>query len=196
MPRSLADAKAAVRRLGLERRDALPPGMRATASSAINETLLQALAGLRFASAAGYLPIRSEVDPRPAMAALAARGMPVAVPAIVDGELVFRRLGDGQAMERQGFGTMAPGSDAEELHPDLLIVPLAAFDADGGRCGYGKGFYDRAIVRLGGPERLLAIGVAFEAQRVDRVPMEAHDRALDMIVTESAVHRRSTAPDR
>ncbi|KHJ54801.1 hypothetical protein LA66_09535 [Aureimonas altamirensis] len=194
MRQSLREEKATVRKLGLRRRDALSIEARALASAAINDRLLTMLGDRRILSAAGYLPIRSEVDPQPAMAELAARGIPVAVPAIVDGDLVFRRLDGAEGMERQGFGTYAPGPDAEQLHPDLLIVPLAAFDRACGRCGYGKGFYDRAIARLAPGGRLLTIGVAFDAQRVDHVPMDAHDRALDMIVTESAVHHPSTAP--
>lgn len=190
----MREAKAVVRTLGLQRRDALPAATRAIASAAINDRLLKTLAERSIGSAGGYLPIRSEVDPRPAMIELAARGVRIAVPAIVNGDLIFRRLHGEQAMERQGFGTYAPGTDAEELHPDLLIVPLAAFDPAGGRCGYGKGFYDRAIARLADRGALLAIGVAFDAQRMEHVPMEPHDRALDMIVTESAVHRPSTAP--
>ncbi len=191
---SLREQKAIVRALGLRRRDALPAGVRAAASAAINDRLLALVGDRRTASAGGYLPIRSEVDPRPVMMELAARGVAVAVPAIVNAELVFRRLDGAQDMERQGFGTYAPGADAEQVYPDLLIVPLAAFDLSCGRCGYGKGFYDRAIARLALRGPLLAIGVAFDAQRMDHVPMEAHDRALDMIVTESAIHRPSTAP--
>ena len=194
MRQSLREEKAIVRELGLRRRAALSIEARATASAAINDRLLALICDRRIRSAAGYLPIRSEVDPRPAMAELAARGIPVAVPAIVNADLVFRRLDGAETMERQGFGTYAPGADAEHLHPDLLIVPLAAFDMACGRCGYGKGFYDRAIARLAPGGGLLAIGVAFDAQRVDHVPMEAHDCALDMIVTESAVHRPSTTP--
>ncbi len=194
MRQSLRKEKAIVRELGLRRRDALSIAARAAASAAINDRILSVLGDRPTVSAAGYLPIRSEVDPRPAMEALAARGIAVAVPAIVNADLVFRRLDGTEGMERQGLGTYAPGGGAEQLHPDLLIVPLAAFDLACGRCGYGKGFYDRAIARLAEGGRLLTIGVAFDAQRVDHVPMEAHDRTLDMIVTESAVHRPSTAP--
>ena len=97
----------------------------------------------------GLLPIRSEADLRPLMAALADRGARLALPVVLDREtIVFRALVRGAEMVSTGFGTSGPGPDAAVLDPDVMLVPLAAFDRRGHRLGYGAGHYDRAIARL------------------------------------------------
>jgi 5-formyltetrahydrofolate cyclo-ligase len=138
----------------------------------------------------GFLPIRSEADLRPLMHRLKARGARLCLPVVLDRQtIVFRELKDGQPLVNTGFGTTGPGPDAEVLDPDLLLVPLSAFDDAGNRIGYGAGHYDRAIARLrakGRTPRLL--GVAFDCQRVEAVPFEAHDVPLDAVLTESGLH--------
>jgi 5-formyltetrahydrofolate cyclo-ligase len=139
---------------------------------------------------AGYMPIRTEIDPIPAMIALAATGARMCVP-VVDGAglpLSFRAWAPGCAMIPGAFGAPIP-ADAAPLAPDALIVPLLAFDAAGGRLGYGGGFYDRTLARLraGGP--VVAIGFAYGAQQVDATPQEATDQPLDFIVTEAGARR-------
>lgn len=172
-------------------RDALPEAGREAAAASLAEHLERWLARACRMPAPGaalgsFLPIGSEIDPRPAAARLAARGALVAVPAIREGELVFRRLGEAEALEPQGFGTLAPGEAAPVLEPLVLLVPLLAFDGAGRRIGYGRGFYDRAIARLRAARAdTLAVGVGFEAQRVERVPVDGHDEALDAVLTES-----------
>jgi 5-formyltetrahydrofolate cyclo-ligase len=134
---------------------------------------------------AGYWQMRSEVDIRPALAALSKRGLATALPAVVDDELAFRSWTPWEPVVPGGFGTLIPPADREVLNPVLLLVPLAAFDRRGGRIGYGKGYYDRALVRLGAAiPGLVAIGVAYGAQEVEEVPLEPWDRRLDLIVTE------------
>jgi 5-formyltetrahydrofolate cyclo-ligase len=85
-----------------------------------------------------------------------------------------------------GFGTVGPGADAAVLDPDIMLVPLSAFDRTGHRIGYGAGYYDRAIERLWqkGLDPQL-IGIAFDCQEVPSVPAEPHDVRLDAILTES-----------
>ena len=126
------------------------------------------------------MPIRSEPDIRPLMAMLADRGARLSVPAIVDRQtIVFRELVRGAPMVDTGFGTVGPGPDAAVLHPQLMLVPLAAFDRQGNRIGYGAGYYDRAIGRLiadGFSPRL--IGIAFDLQEIPAVPIHDHDRPL------------------
>ncbi|MCK5930580.1 MAG: 5-formyltetrahydrofolate cyclo-ligase [Fulvimarina manganoxydans] len=185
----IASAKQQLRRQVLARRDGLDEAWRIEGSLALGDRALGFLGPIDPGTVvSGFLPIRSEVDIRPLMAALGQKGARLCVPAIVEGELQFRELRAGAPLEPQGFGTYAPGSEAEILDPQLMLVPLAAFDTAGRRLGYGRGYYDRAIERLeekGISPRL--IGIAFDAQEADRVPTEPHDRRLTAIVTESRV---------
>jgi len=185
----------------LAARDALPPETRADAADRL-AALADAIAPAPGTIVAGYMPIRSEIDPRPLMAALAARGARLCLPVVAaDREtLIFREWRDGAALEPASFGLSVPGADAAELAPDVLLLPLAVFDDAGNRIGYGKGHYDRALARLeaAGPRR--KIGLAFALQRVDAVPAEPHDRPLDLILTEDGprvptITARASAPD-
>ncbi len=182
------DEKTLLRRRMKALRDALPAGARIEASLAIADHADPALRFEPGTAIGAFLPIGSEVDPRPLMARLQDRGARLALPCIVRGDLVFRELRRGAELVPQGFGTHGPGEDAPELDPAILLVPLLAFDRRGGRMGYGRGFYDRAIARLA--ERLGSVetlGLGFDAQEVAEVPMEASDRFLDRIVRESGV---------
>ncbi len=137
----------------------------------------------------GFLPIRSEVDPRPLMFALRQKGARLCLPVVLDRETIaFRELVRGAAMVDTGFGTVGPDDTAEILDPDIMLVPLAAFDRLGHRIGYGAGHYDRAIARLhakGMRPRL--VGVAFSCQETEAVPVQPHDIPLDAIVTEDGL---------
>jgi 5-formyltetrahydrofolate cyclo-ligase len=98
---------------------------------------------------AGYLPIRSEPDLRPLLARLRARGARLCLPVVLDRQTIaFRAFEREAALVDTGFGTSGPGPEAEVLDPDLLLMPLSAFDPGGNRLGYGAGHYDRAIARL------------------------------------------------
>ena len=138
---------------------------------------------------AGYLPIRSELDIRPLMMALAARGARLCVPAMLDKtDIEFRALVRGAPLVANGFGTVAPGPEAEVLVPDIILMPLAAFDSHGTRIGYGAGYYDRAISKLraeGRNPRLVAM--AFDCQEVEHAPSEAHDIPLPAVWTEAGL---------
>lgn len=137
---------------------------------------------------AGYLPIGSELDTRPLLLALHGLGVPLAVPVVTapDTPLVFRPWTPGTATARSTFGVEEPQSGGMVV-PDLLLVPLLAFDPRGHRLGYVGGFYDRtlAALRAAGPVR--ALGLAYAAQQVPRVPSGRHDAPLDAIVTERGV---------
>jgi len=128
------------------------------------------------------------------MSGLAARGHPLALPR-VQGRgrpLAFHAWRPGDPLLAGPFGVMEPDPDAPALRPRVLLVPLLAFDRQGGRLGYGAGYYDlvlHALRALCPPP--LAIGVAFAAQEVDRVPTGPRDQPLDAVVTERAVHRCS-----
>lgn len=187
--------KARLRAEALSRRDAMDETARIEASLALSAHLEAELSFPAGTVVSGFLPIRSEVDLRPLMMALADRGARLCVPAIVDGALQFRRLLRGAPLVPQGFGTYAPGPEAEVVDPEIMLVPLAAFDRHCRRIGYGRGYYDRAIGRLHakGVRPLLA-GVAFAVQELDAVPTEPHDRTLDFVATEHGIVQPPVAP--
>ena len=180
-------AKTALRALALARREGLGAAERAAASGKIAERVMAIIAAEAPRTLAVYLPIRSECDPRPIIERAAALAIAVALPALIDrGTLVFRRYQPGAPLSREDFGTLAPAPDQPILDPELVIVPLLAFDRRGTRLGYGKGYYDRALAKLearGVKPKL--VGIAFAAQEVEGIPGEAHDVRLDWIVTEN-----------
>lgn len=137
----------------------------------------------------GFWPIRSEADIRPLMAHLRSRGARLCLPVVLDREtILFRELVAGAPVVKTGFGTTGPGPEAAVLDPDILLVPLSAFDRTGHRIGYGAGHYDRAIERLKAKGRKpKLIGIAFDCQEVASVPAEPHDVPLDGILTESGL---------
>ena len=179
----LAEIKAAARKAAFARRkaafDTRPPG---TAGR-----LSEVLAGYRGVPLSGYMPIRTEIDPLPAMAEAAAYG-PVGVPVIQGAgqPLQFSRWTPDSPLKDGPFGAKVPDVD-DYFDPEIVIVPLVAFDARGGRLGYGGGFYDRTLQRLRARRATLAIGFAFDAQEADNLPLEPTDQPLDMVVTESRV---------
>lgn len=129
----------------------------------------------------GYWPMRGEADPIPVMRAH--RG-PLCLP-VVTGKavpLVFREW-QGDTLEPGPFGTSHPPESSPVLRPQILIVPLAAFDRAGNRIGYGGGYYDRTLELLRGQGPVTAIGLAFASQELPSIPAESFDQPLDMIVT-------------
>ena len=149
--------------------------------------LAEVLAGYRGVPLAGYMAIRTEIDPLAVMAEAAAHG-PVGVPVIQGAglPLEFSRWHPEGALRDGPFGARVPEVD-EYFDPEILIVPLVSFDRSGNRLGYGGGFYDRTLQRLRARRATLAIGFAFDAQEADHLPLEATDQSLDMIVTESRI---------
>jgi 5-formyltetrahydrofolate cyclo-ligase len=176
------DAKAQARKAAFARRKAahgqgLDPAAQAH--------LRAALAPHQGKLLAGYMPIRTEVDPRPVMAEWAA---PVGVP-VIRGEgqpLEFHIWTAEAAMVDGPFGASVPAA-AQPMRPEVVILPLVAFTAQGHRLGYGGGFYDRTLqlLRMSGP--VLALGFAYAAQEAAALPLEPTDQPLDAIVTEAGV---------
>jgi len=138
-----------------------------------------------------YMPVRDELDPRPLLQALVARGMVAAMPCVVGvgTPLLFRQWNTGAALVPRTFGLWEPAADAPVVEPDLLLVPLLAFDRGGHRLGYGRGYYDRTLASLRAQRRIVAVGLAFAAQAMLSLPAGDHDQRLDWIVTEAAVIR-------
>lgn len=185
------ERKKQLRKEALARRDALDPFWRIEASLEMAETARDSIAFEPGAIVSGFWPMRSEVDVRPMMFALREHGARLCLPAILDkSTIAFRELVRGAPLVEMGFGTHGPGEEAEVLDPDIMLIPLAAFDRRGHRIGYGAGYYDRAIGRLqdaGKKPRL--IGIAFDCQEVSEVPDEPHDVVIPEILTESGLRR-------
>lgn len=180
---SLAEVKSAARKAAFARRKALFD----TANAAQAGYLSEVLAGYRGVPLSGYIPIRTEIDPLPAMAEATAHG-PVGVP-VIEGAarpLRFAHWTPNAAMMAGPFGAAVPQEQAF-FEPEILIVPLLAFSRSGGRLGYGGGFYDRTLEGLRARRATLAIGFAFAGQEVADLPLETTDQPLDMIVTEAGV---------
>lgn len=184
----LKRAKNELRAAALARRAALEPERRIEAALAVAEHA-PALALRAGAMVSGFWPIRDEIDPRPLMSALREAGHGLCLPVVAKPHLLFRELLRGAELVAAGFGTVAPGPEAAEVVPDVLLVPLAAFDRTGHRIGYGQGHYDRTIAAIGPERDLRLIGVAYSVQEVGAVPFESHDRPLDTIVTETELIR-------
>ncbi len=138
-----------------------------------------------------YWPIRSELDPRPLARRLLAAGHDLCLPVVEarGAPLRFRRWRPETELTRGNFGVPVPGDGAAEVEPEVLLVPLLAYDPAGYRLGYGGGFYDRTLRRLRARGARLAVGIAFSAQRVARVPRGPGDERLDAVVTEAGVER-------
>lgn len=149
--------------------------------------LADVLSGYAGATLAGYMPMRTEIDP---LAAMAAHSGPVGVPVIIGAgqALQFRQWRPDCVMVAGEFGALIP-SKGDWITPTVVIVPLVGFDNKGYRLGYGGGFYDRTLegLRANGP--VVAIGFAFAAQEMAEVPIEDTDQRLDMIVTEQGVRQ-------
>jgi 5-formyltetrahydrofolate cyclo-ligase len=180
--------KSTLRAAALAARDALTSAHRAAAAEAI------ALRGLPFeitpgAIVAGYSPIRSEIDPVPLMRKLAGPDVQLALPVIMAGDqpLKFRAWSPADRLQRGRLGILEPSAYAEEVIPDILLVPLAAFDRAGHRIGYGAGHYDRTLEQLRKLKAIKAVGVAAAVQEVEAVPALLHDAALDYVLTETQV---------
>jgi len=175
-----------------ERRSALAAEARAAASLAVRDRLiawLDSIALPRAGVIAGYWPIRDEIDPRPAMRALAERGFRLALPvSLARGEpLAFRAWVPGDRLAPDIMRIEAPLPSAPLLTPALLLVPLLAFDRACRRLGYGAGFYDRTLASLRRTSETLAVGLAFAVQEVARVPFGSGDAPLDAVATEAGV---------
>ncbi len=178
-------SKSELREAALARRDALPLEKRQAGA--------ETLAARRFPLSLrpgvvvyGFWPMRTEIDPRPLMRALAAAGAQLALP-VVEGRgrpLTMRRYAFGEQLKAGVWGIREPFDTASAVDPDVLLVPLAAFDCRGHRVGYGAGYYDMTINRLRGLKPVIAVGLAFAAQQVDRVPDMPHDERLDLVLTE------------
>jgi len=178
-------SKQQLRATALAARDALSGEQRSAAAEAL------AARGLPFelphgAVVAGYSPIRSEIDPLPLMRKLAAGGAKLALPAVTARglSLIFRAWSPSERLLLGSLGILEPSPAAAEVVPDVMLVPLAAFDRLGHRIGYGAGYYDYTFSHLRKIKAVAGIGLAFAVQEIKVVPALSHDVALDYVLTE------------
>ena len=184
-PSSLAASKEDLRAAALARRHALSAEARAGAAQAIAAGAFP-VAVVPGAIVSGYWPVRGEIDPMPLMRQLEGRGAQLALPVIIgrDQPLVFRAWTADAQLLRGPFGIMEPSPQSAAVEPDIVLVPLAAFDRAGHRIGYGAGHYDRTLTELRKSKPIAAIGLGFSVQEIEAVPVLAHDVRLDLVLTE------------
>ena len=176
-------AKADLRRAARQARSTAA-GANPEAAAQLAKLALDGIAAAPGATIAGYAPIDDEIDPTPLLKLLAG-SHPCGLPSIEEGRvLTFRLWSPGVALLPGRYGIPSPSLDSPAVLPNILLVPLLAFDRRGHRLGYGGGHYDATIAALRGRKPILAIGLAYAAQEIDRVPDERWDQALDAVVTE------------
>lgn len=183
---TLTEKKAALRAVAfVARKRAFDTGLDAAA----NAHLLTEVGPVSGAVISSYMPMRTEINPLPAMTALATANR-ICVPMIKGAglPLAFREWTPGCAMVDGPFGASVPAG-GDWLEPDILIVPLVGFDLTCNRLGYGGGFYDRTLERLRAMHPTRAIGFAYMAQHLEGLVVEATDQVLDAVVTETRVIR-------
>lgn len=181
--------KVRLRQHCLERRRAMPAARRAAESAAAAERLVAAMGDGPAGPIGLFASFAEEIDTSPLAALLAARGQALCLPR-QDGRerpLAFHRWRPGEPLAAGPFRVPEPSPEQPLVTPRVLVVPLLAFDRHGARLGYGAGYYDRTLAALRAPGPVQAIGLAFDTQEVDRVPVSAHDEPLDLVITPTRV---------
>ena len=179
----MSPEKAELRRAARQKRQALADDSFALVIAPYAEDLALAPGSI----VGGYHAIPEEADPALLLARLVETGCTVAFPRVIgkDQPLEFHHVPDGEVLAPGSFGIPEPLESWPRAVPDVLLVPLLAFDAAGHRLGYGGGFYDRTLALLNVP----AIGIAYAGQEISSIPHQAHDRTLDMVITEQGIRR-------
>ena len=177
--------KARLRQEALVLRDALPAAVRAAAAESVAVRPFP-LKFERGSVVSGFSPMKSEINPVPLMRKLADAGAKLALPAIAGRgkPLIMRAWNFGEPLASGQWGIREPLPEAAEVAPDILIVPLAAFDRAGHRIGYGAGYFDMTINALRAKKPVTAVGIAFAIQEISSVPATECDARLDLVLTE------------
>ena len=186
---TLTEQKAEARKLATRQRKAAHDMLKDEAPLALMALAFPVRPSLSSKVVSAFFPYKSEIDTRPLLGKLAGEGWTTALPIVIAlGEpLIFRRWLPGEPTVPGVWDIPRPTDDAPLLEPDVLLVPLMAFDRKGYRLGYGGGFYDRTLSLLRAKKPITAIGVAYAAQEVDSVPHDAHDQPLDFVMTEREI---------
>jgi 5-formyltetrahydrofolate cyclo-ligase len=181
-------AKSDLRKAVFARRDAMPAAERQAAAETIaaRPFPLPIKPGV---VVSGFSPIRTEINPLPLLRRLEAAGARLALPVIAGKgkPLLMRAYAFGDALEARVWGIREPKDSAPEVDPDILIVPLAAFDRRGNRIGHGAGYYDMTIERLRAIKPVVAVGIAYAVKEAPEVPVTPRDERLDLVLTERDV---------
>ena len=186
----LSSPKDTVRKEAFERRAKLKPRL-AELSLEISQNFVDAVPVRPGAVVSSYYAIGDEADPAALESELRRRGHRIVLPRVAGRNLPldFHLWEEGAQLLRGGFGLSEPSRDWPMLAPDVLIVPLLAFDPQGYRIGYGAGYYDRTIRGLRERKTIIAAGFAFSVQQFEALPHLAHDERLDWVVTETGAQR-------
>ena len=181
----IAEVKRQARQAAAERRAAAHAELKDMAGPALAARGLPAGIGPS-GTVSGFIPYKSEIDTVPLLARLHQQGWGTGLPVVIAAEqpLVFRAWSPGDALIPGVWDIPIPPETAAEVLPDVLLVPMLAFDRRGCRLGYGGGFYDRTLEKLRAFKKVWAVGVAYAAQEVDAVPRGDHDAPLDYVMTE------------
>jgi 5-formyltetrahydrofolate cyclo-ligase len=183
-----SEQKKTIRRDAIARRDALPAAERAAAAATIaaRPFPLPIAPGV---IVSGFSPLKSEINPIPLLRKVSNHGAGLALP-VVAGKgkpLIMRAWAFGEPLDSGVWGIREPKPEAPEVAPDILLVPLLAFDRSGNRIGYGAGYYDMTIAKLRALKSVVAIGIAFALQEIPSVPVTPRDARLDLVLTEREV---------
>ncbi|MEZ5923736.1 MAG: 5-formyltetrahydrofolate cyclo-ligase [Hyphomicrobiaceae bacterium] len=181
----LAATKSALRKVVLARRAAIPAELAAPRAEAAAERMLALIARFPVGAISAFRSFGDEIGTAILLEALDAAGYGIGLPVVIGRgkPLIFRHWRPGDAMASGPYGIEQPLATSPEIAPDILVVPMAAFDAQGYRVGYGGGFYDRSLAALRARKPVVAIGLAYDEQEVEAVPRDAYDARLDHLVT-------------
>lgn len=184
---SITDDKAALRREMMASRDALGPTERKLSALGIATVGLPEGIADKPCIVSSYWAIGAELDMTALGRRLGAEGHQVCLPCIQGKAepMLFRLWKHGDQMRERKWGIMEPVDAASAVDPDIMLVPLLAWDANGYRLGYGGGYYDRTIQALRRRKPVVVVGVAYDEQKVDAVPRLDYDERLDWMLTPS-----------
>ncbi len=181
--------KSRLRQVMRNLRAAIPLAERAQAAEKIRDFFLSQIPLPSNSVIAGYWPTHDECDPRPLMTALSAQGHRICLPVITgkNQPLEFSTYTMGDALVSGMYDIPAPAPTAARVQPDIVLVPLLAFDSAGQRLGYGGGYYDRTLAALRAQQKIMAVGIAYAGQELPALPAHDGDQCLDAVLTEAGV---------
>jgi 5-formyltetrahydrofolate cyclo-ligase len=192
-PGDIAHIKRELRARCIAVREALAPAVRLAAAARLAHYGLEFVDVGPGAAVSAFSAMGAEIDPLPLVERLHREGYRICLPVVQPrgNPLVFRAWAPGETLIPRTWGIREPADTAPVVEPDVLLMPLLAFDARGARLGYGAGFYDRTLERLRGMKRVVAIGLAYDSQEIAEVPTTPQDQRLDWVLTPSGPRRLS-----